>query len=168
MARHSDNAPDVIDISLSELRRKKFRIDGDDSRILELNTTDLNLLSRLKEAYPKLISLSEDAVKNLPDDAFLADDNTNFFTDEAVASVVDTLAKIDTDMRSLLDYIFDSNVAEICAPSGSMYDPVNGKFRFEHIIETLTKLYTDDISVEAGNISKRVQKHTDKYVKSKK
>lgn len=163
--RVNATATDVIDISLSELKRKKFRIDGDDSRILELNTTDLNLLTRLREAYPKLISLSQDAVKNLPDKSFMDGEDVDFFTDESVGSVVDTLTKIDADMRSLLDYIFDSNVSEVCAPNGSMYDPINGKFRFEYIIESLTNLYTNDISIEAGNISKRVQKHTDKYIK---
>lgn len=165
MAKRVNAVSDVVDISLSELRRKKFRIDGDDSRILELNTTDLNLLTRLKESYPKLISLSENAMKTLPDDDFTANADADFFTDKSVDTLVDALTQTDKEMRELLDYIFDSNVSEVCAPSGSMYDPINGKFRFEHIIESLTKLYTDDISIEAGNISKRVQKHTDKYVK---
>jgi hypothetical protein len=44
-----------------------------------------------------------------------------------------------------------------------MYDPINGAFRFEHIISTLSALYEADISSEMGTIARRVKKHTDKY-----
>lgn len=153
---------DVTDISLSVVRKKRFRIDGDDSRIIELNTSDLNILARLKEAYPKLVALAEGAFKNLPEVDGTAEDY-NFATDEATATLVTTLTEADKKMRELIDYIFDSNVSELCAPSGSMYDPINGAFRFEHIISTLSALYEADISSEMGTIAKRVKKHTDKY-----
>ena len=153
---------DVTDISLSVVRKKRFRIDGDDSRIIELNTSDLNILARLKEAYPKLVALAEEAFKNLPEVDGTAEDY-NFATDEATATLVTTLTEADKKMRELIDYIFDSNVSELCAPSGSMYDPINGAFRFEHIISTLSALYEADISSEMGTIARRVKKHTDKY-----
>ena len=153
---------DVTDISLSVVRKKRFRIDGDDSRIIELNTSDLNILARLKEAYPKLVALAEGAFKNLPEVDGTAEDY-NFATDEATATLVTTLTEADKKMRELIDYIFDSNVSELCAPSGSMYDPINGAFRFEHIISTLSALYEADISSEMGTIGRRVKKHTDKY-----
>ena len=153
---------DVTDISLSVVRKKRFRIDGDDSRIIELNTSDLNILARLKEAYPKLVALAEGAFKNLPEVDGTAEDY-NFATDEATATLVTTLTEADKKMRELIDYIFDSNVSELCAPSGSMYDPINGAFRFEHIISTLSALYEADISSEMGTIARRVKKPTDKY-----
>ena len=152
----------VVDISLDVIRKKRFRIDGDDSRILELNTSDLNILARLKEAYPKLVSLADDAFKNLPDVDQKAEDY-DFMTDEATAAVIDALKEADTNMRGLVDYIFDSNVSEICAPSGSMYDPIGGKFRFEHIVDTLAALYEADVSTEMSRVTTRVRKHTDKY-----
>lgn len=155
-------ATDVIDLNLPDLQSKRFRIDGDDNRILVLNTSDLNILSRLKEVYPKLVSLTKDAVDRLPMDA----EEEDFTVDgEAVATVVDVLTDIDTKMRELIDYLFNSNVSEMCAPNGSMYDPVNGKFRYEHIIDTLSKLYTDDITGGMNKITARVKRHTDKYVK---
>ena len=103
---------DVIDISLEVIRKKRFRIDGDDTRILELNTSDLNILARLKEVYPKLIELAESSFKQLPDvDNESAD--YDFMTDEATAQVIDALKRADKEMRDLVDYIFDSNVSEI-------------------------------------------------------
>ena len=153
---------DVVDISLSVVRKKRFRIDGDDNRILELNTSDLGILARLKETYPKLVKIAEDAFKNLPEVDGTSEDY-NFVTDEATAKLVDALKDADTKMRELIDYVFDSNVSELCAPSGSMYDPINGAFRFEHIINTLSALYETDISTEMSKVTARVRKHTDKY-----
>ena len=151
-----------LDLSLSS--RKKFRIDGDDSRVLELNTSDLNLITRLRSAYPQLKDIAQNAFKDLPD-AVIEDENYDFMEDEATSKLSEALQDADTKMRSLLDYIFDSNVSELCAPHGSMFDPVNGKLRFEHIIDTLAPLYETDISTEMNKVTANVSKHTAKYTK---
>lgn len=151
-----------LDLSLSS--RKRFRIDGDDSRVLELNTSDLNLITRLRSAYPQLKDIAQNAFKDLPD-AVIEDENYDFMEDEATSKLSEALQDADTKMRSLLDYIFDSNVSELCAPHGSMFDPVNGKLRFEHIIDTLAPLYETDISTEMNKVTANVSKHTAKYTK---
>lgn len=155
--------PDGIqDINLSVIRKKRFRIDGDDSRILELNTSDLNILARLREAYPKLVTLANDAFAQIPE-VDVQPESYDFMTDEGTTKVIEALKDADEKMRELMDYIFDSNISELCAPSGSMYDPLNGKFRFEHILDTLANLYEADVSAELNRISSRVKKHTSKY-----
>lgn len=151
-----------LDLSLSS--RKKFRIDGDDNRVLELNTSDLNLITRLRSAYPQLKDIAQNAFKDLPD-AVIEDENYDFMEDEATSKLSEALQDADTKMRSLIDYIFDSNVSELCAPHGSMFDPVNGKLRFEHIIDTLAPLYETDISTEMNKVTANVSKHTAKYTK---
>lgn len=151
-----------LDLSLSS--RKRFRIDGDDSRVLELNTSDLNLITRLRSAYPQLKDIAQNAFKDLPD-AVIEDENYDFMEDEATSKLSEALQDADTKMRTLLDYIFDSNVSELCAPHGSMFDPVNGKLRFEHIIDTLAPLYETDISTEMNKVTANVSKHTAKYTK---
>ena len=164
MAKTTKSQNDIVDLSLDIIRKKRFRIDGDNNRILELNTSDLNILTRLKEAYPKLVNLADKAFRELPNVDDKAEDY-DFMTDEATTTVIETLKKADTEMRELIDYIFDSNVSEVCAPSGSMYDPINGAFRFEHIIGILSPLYESEVSSEMGKIATRVKKHTDKYVR---
>lgn len=155
---------DIIDVNLSAIRKKRFRIDGDDNRILELNTSDLNMLARLKEAYPRLMELTDKTFTKLPEPKSSADDY-NFLEDADTTAVIQTLTEADKEMRDLMDYIFDSNVSEICAPDGSMFDPIGGTLRFEHIISALSPLYESDIETEMKNISNRVKKHTDKYRK---
>lgn len=143
----------IIDIDLSVTRKKRFRIDGDDSRIIELNTSDMTILNRLDESERRLKALAESANVDLTGE------------DETDSAVVTRLLATDKEMRDIIDYLFDSHIADICAPDGSMYDPFNGKYRFEHILETLFTLYEQNISDEIKKMRRNVQKHTDKYVK---
>ena len=144
----------IIDIDLSVTRKKRFRIDGDDSRIIELNTSDMTILNRLDESERRLKALAESANVDLTGE------------DETDSAVVTRLLATDKEMRDIIDYLFDSPVADICAPDGSMYDPFNGKYRFEHIMEILFALYEKNISEEIKKMRKNVQKHTDKYTKN--
>lgn len=145
---------DVIDLNLSDIRKKRIRINEDDDKVLELNTSDMNIIVRLKEALPKLRELAVNA-------ANFSDTDTE--TEEGLDALAKELKETDDKMRELVDYIFDSNVSEMCAGNGSMYDPFNGKFRFEYILEALTSLYESNISGEYSKMSARLATHTAKY-----
>lgn len=151
----TDKQNDIVDVDLSATAKKKFRINGDNDKILELNTSDLSIISRLNSVYPKLQKLASDAVKEL--------DEADVESDDSIAKTSATLTKIDKKMRSLLDELFDANVSETCAPTGSMYDPFNGKLRFEYIIEVLSNLFEENLQKEIAQTSKRISKHTNKY-----
>lgn len=154
----SDDA-DIVDIDLSAIKKKRFRIDGDNNRILELNTSDFGVVVRLNETYASLTELATQvAGKGFDFDA--ADDDVVKL--DKASTVIDT---IDTQMRKKIDYIFDSNVSEVCAPSGTMYDLINGKFRFEYILEKLAALYSVQIQKEYTKMAARMKKHTGKYHK---
>ena len=148
---------DIIDVDLGFVEKKKFRINGDYNRMLELNVSDMNIYSRFTQAYPKLQSLAEDARAKVKDIDLEADDSLN--------KIADFLESIDAQMREQIDYIFDTNASEICAPSGNMFDPVDGSFRYERIIETLSKLYTSGFEDEISKFKTKSTKHTSKYTK---
>ena len=147
---------DIIDLDLSVIRKKRFRINNDDSKILELNTSDMTVVTRLDEVYGKLEELVENAKK-------VAEETGD--TDSELTKMSNQLKAIDKDMRDLVDYIFNAPVSKICADDGSMYDPFNGTYRFEHIIDTLTKLYEQNLNSEYKKMRARVTKHTAKYTK---
>lgn len=151
-----------MDIDLSQFRKKRFRIDGDDNKILELNVSDLNILQRLNEKYPELIKLAQDAAEQF-DAADMGGENV--FEDGTADNISKALSEIDTKMREAMDYIFQANVSELCADNGSMYDPFNGQFRFEHIIEVLSGLYEQNLTKEIKQMTNRVNKRTSKYTK---
>jgi hypothetical protein len=155
---------DIIDLDLHETRKKKFRIDKDDNRILELNTSDMNILNRVSEAYPKLNALQERASKLMDGINTSETDNPDDVM-HGVSEMAQRLKEVDTEMRSLIDYMFDSNVSDVTAPDGSMYDPFNGSFRFEYIITLLMKQYEDNLQSEFNKMEKQLKKHTDKYTR---
>lgn len=154
----------VIDIDLSVTSKKRFRIDKNNDRILELNVSDMNIVQRISETYPKLTALQEKASKVMEGINPSADDPTDVVMKDAT-TISERLKEIDTEMRRLLDYMFDSNVSEVTAPDGSMYDPFNGSFRFEHIITVLMKQYEENLQAEFGKMEKQLKKHTEKYTR---
>lgn len=141
---------EFIDIDLSPIKKTKFRIDGDSNRILELNLQDMKMPSRLSETMPKLEELSEKWSE-------LNTDDMNELSKE--------ILELDAEIRKLVDYIFDANVSEMTAPSGTMFDMIGGKFRCEYILDTMSRLYKDTIQKEADMINKQMLKHTAKYKK---
>lgn len=154
--------PEITDVNLGFVEKKKFRIEGDNNRILELNVSDLNITSRLKTGYPKLNELFATArkeIESIPEDA------TGM---ELIDEMADRLSTIDKDMRETIDFIFDTNASEVCAPSGNMYDPVGGQIRFMRILDTLTSLYTNGLSAEFDKLKNRAEKRASKYKKNTK
>lgn len=145
-------------LAFSAIRKQRFRIDEDDNRIIELNTSDLGVITRLEELYPKLQELDEE-VANITADT---DDED---VDGMVKSMGPKLKNIDRHMRDIIDEIFDGEVADKCAPFGNMFDPIEGMTRYEHVITTLVSLYEKKLSSEATKIKNKMNAHTSKYTK---
>ena len=155
---------DVIDLDLSVTKKKKFRFDKDDNRIVEINTSDMNLMQRVSEAYPKLQELQTKASK-LTEGLDVENTESESAAIEDITTMAERLSAVDTEMRELLDYMFDAPVSAAAAPSGSMYDPFNGSFRYEHIITAVMKQYEDNLQSEFSKMEKQLKKHTDKYTR---
>ena len=156
-----NNEQEIMDIDLSPIRRRKFRIDGDGNRLLELNTTDLGIVTRLNETYPRLQEL-----QNQYSSLQVSLDEEGNVTDGSFNAMAEAVKDLDTKMRDHIDYIFDSDVSAKCAPSGTMFDPIRGSLRFEFIIDTLSKLYEEEISKNLQKRKDTMSKHTTKYKKS--
>lgn len=154
-------AEELKDISLSS--KKSFRIDGDNNRIIYLDTSDMNILVRLEETYPEIQKLAVEAADKIVKSKISEDEEGDEDTKSSLNDITEILKEIDSKMRAKLNYIFASDVADICEPTGNMYDPVGGEFRFERIIEVLTTLYANNITAEFNKMQERVKKHTAKY-----
>ena len=154
------NNENIMDIDLSATKKRKFRIDGDITRILELDIADLGIVGRLADTYPKLAELEETANG-------LVSDEDSEDTVAVMKKFGDTLKEIDSKMREYIDYIFDSNVSEVACPSGSMCDFINGTMRYDYITTQLLKLYENNMDEELKAIKKNTAKHTAKYTKKK-
>lgn len=167
-AVNNEVTEDIIDLDLSVTRKKRFRFDKDNNRIIELNTSDMNILARMSEAYPKLKEQQEKAAK-LMEGIDISDNEESVANDVLgdVDTISDRLKAIDKDMRDLIDFMFNAPVSAVAAPDGSMYDPYDGSFRFEYIITLLVKQYEDNLQSEFNKMSRQMEKHTAKYTKGR-
>lgn len=154
---------DIIDLDLSITQKKKFRFDKDDSRVVEINTSDMGILQRVNIAYPKLQALQDKSTKLT--EGIDIDDGNEASAISSIATMAERLAEVDAEMREMLDFMFDAPVSAAAAPNGSMYDPFNGSFRYEHIIAIIIKQYEDNLQSEFGKMEKQLKKHTDKYTR---
>jgi hypothetical protein len=160
-----ENTPDdIIDIELEVVKKKRFRFNKDNSKILELNTSDLNVITRLTTAYDELVNLMEDVGKTLSE---LPDDTDTESNMEQVQKISDILKQLDNQMREKVDYIFDAPVSSVLAPEGSMYDPIDGNFRYEIILDKIASLYGDTLNKEFAKMKKRVASKTSQYTQKK-
>ena len=149
--------PEITDVDLGFVEKKKFRFNGDYNRMLELNVSDLNVFVRLNEEYPKLNKFFEEAsekIQRIPEDDI-----------EGLGALAESLSAIDTAMRESVDKIFDAPVSKVCAPSGNMFDPVNGQLRYQWIIDVVTGLYANGLNAEFKKMKSKVEKKTSKYTK---
>ena len=160
ITNHTTVNNEIIDLDLSVTKKKKFRFDHDDTRIIELNTSDMGIIGRISEAYPKLTALQDKASKMMEglhdDDAYLEDD---------LKLIGARLSEVDNEMRQIIDEIFSADVSAKAAPDGSMYDPFDGTYRFEHIITLLMSQYEKNLQDEYAKIERQVKSHTEKYTK---
>ena len=110
------NNNNIIDISINGIQRKRYRINGDDNKILELNPTDFNITVRMNEAYPKLLEC-ESKISELPD--ITKDKEEEQDTVENMGKFTEKLSELNSQMCELIDFIFDSNVSELCCDGAS-------------------------------------------------
>ena len=161
MEKVTNTTNDIIDLDFSPIRKQRFRIDGDDNKIISLNLSDMGLLTRLNDIYPKLFNILSKVkdtaaeVKQIPED-----DEFDEEREDALNKFTDTLKDIDNEMKKMVDSIFNEPVADVFSTDGAMYDMVDGKFRFEHIIDRLLPLYGERYSAEAKKMKQRISEKT--------
>lgn len=155
-------AEEIRNISLSN--KKTFSIDGDLNRSIQLDTSDMNIIVRMEEVYPELQRMAVEAIDKMSGIKNKRDEEE----ESSLKDYSEVLKEIDSIMREKINYIFASDIADVCVPTGNMYDVINGEFRFEHLIDVLIRLYANDMSAEFKKMRERVKKHTAKYTNKRK
>ena len=155
MTTEKKKTGELIDISLGS-PKKKFRINGDNTKIIELNPSDVNIVSRLNDAYGQLTEMAQKA-------GTLLNEEEDANTEEELKKLSSALTKLDEDMRALVDKLFDSPVSAAVADGINMYSPYDGEFWFEHVIEVLSGLYENSFKDEFKKMNDRIHKRTNKY-----
>lgn len=157
--------PANIDIGFN-VNKQRYTVGGDLDKVIELDTSDLNIVNRLSKAVPELNKLTDKWEKanesaealSTAEDADSALKHSKEFSDN-----MDAMEKA---VRQILDDIFDSPVADTILGNTSAFSPVNGYYKFEHIINSLVKCYEQNIQDEAPKFNARkVEKYINKWIK---
>lgn len=146
----------TVDFDLSFVPKKRIRIDGDDNRVIELNTSDMGIIERIDKLADKMDELSKQYVDKKFDD--------NLDEKAETEELISEIKRLDTQMRTIVDDLFQSPISDVCVQNGTMFDMVNGQFTYEIVIEKLLTLYTDNIESETKRTLDRIRKHTNKYI----
>lgn len=144
----------AISLDIPEIARTNVWVNGDCTKVLRLNLSDMNIMKRLRESYPKLDELTEEVQSMMTSEEITSDE------------VIDAFDKINQQMKDIVDSIFDFPVSDMMCDGGSMYDIIGGQLRFEYIIDKLAGLYESTVAEEAKRLNARLAKHTNKYTKS--
>lgn len=158
------NVDGNIDLGFST-NKKRFSVGGDTSKIIEFDPSDIGVANRLaksmlkfKELENQWIALNESANKISENS-----DETNIDDTEDFSNKFDNLEK---SIKGIIDYVFDGDVADKLLGNSSAFSPVNGLFKYEHIINAMIKCYEKNIQDEAPKFNARkVNTYTHKYIK---
>lgn len=123
---------------------KEYSINGDESKILRINTTDMNILSRISKAEKELKKIAE-SCNNVTED-----------------KAIEMLSELDTKVREQIDYIFDGKVSDIIFGNINCISAAGGKPIFENFLDAVLPVIKEDISAEQENLNKKVNKYTSK------
>ena len=150
----------VIDLNLP-IEKRAFRFGQDDNRIVYINTSDFGFMERLPEAYKKLEDLQNRVTgvsEGVNGDAENLDDIM-----EGLGTMGSRLKALDTEMREVVDTLFQAPVSAAAAPDGSMYDLFEGTPRYDLIIAVLVEQFGKRYADEFKKVKEKVKKHTGKY-----
>lgn len=148
-------AEKLLNINLEKSRRKRFTIDGDENRILELNPSDLGIFARI-DNFDKVVTA---AIREFGEKQVDSDDD-NF----DVTKLGEAFTALDKLIREQLDILYDTNFSEVTTPHGTMVDPIEGEFRFQYLNDVFAELYQDQITQELKERNDKIREHTKKYV----
>jgi hypothetical protein len=142
----------VKNINLDLTPKTRVTIDGDESRFIELNTSDMGIIERMNNLSTRMNELSDKALELKTDD------------EVSTEQVANEIRVLDAEMRNIVDELFQASVSSVCVPNGTMFDMFNGDFMYERIITALVNLYVDNIGEETKKTLAKIHKHTNKYI----
>ncbi len=136
--------------------KRKYAIDGDESKILEIDLQDMAIMSRIKPAMERINRIKS----NWQD---LQDIDPENMSDEETEKLEAAYDKSEREIREAIDYLFDANVCEVLLGDMSAFTPVDGRLKYDIVISALSEQYESRIKKEmskfdVGKVNKKVQK----------
>ena len=149
-----------IDLSFRDVELTEIHVDGSDDRVILLDTADMGVLTRFREAIPQMDEIDATFRRLAADkEAAGAEDPAK------LAEMADALHDAETKLAGIINGIFNADVCGPACGGVSLYTPAGGYLLYETIIYKLAGLYGDEMQRQAELRRQRIAKHTGKYTK---
>lgn len=133
---------------------KEYAINGDESKVIRISTTDIALYDRTKKAMKNIERLSEDYRKT---EAKTSDQANELFV------------KADRDIKEQINSIFGYDVSSVVfGISNCMSVTKNGYMLFENFLNVVIPVIEKDMKEAVDKQNKRIQKYTSQVPKVEK
>lgn len=131
---------------------KEFSINGDESRVIKFNPSDMAIIQRLQEAKDNISKAMD-----IRGDIELDDEGKPVTTLENMAKVV---KHIDDTIKQQINYIFDYDVSDVVFGKQSPLANIKGEPLYVRFLESVAPVISEGIKEEREKSKKRVQKYT--------
>lgn len=162
--KEEDNNVFAGNLDLGFTNKKKFTVGGDPNRVIEFDPSDVGVANRLARSLKKLQGLADDweALNKANDGIANSEEDGDIIKSSEEFS--ERYDKLEKEVRDIIDEVFDSKIADTLLENTSVFSPVNGKFKYEHVIEAMLKCYEQQIQDEAPKFRARnMGKYSGKY-----
>lgn len=123
---------------------KEYSINGDESRILRISTSDMNIITRMDKAEKELQKIADKCKSTTADNA------------------IEALSYLDNEVRKQINYVFDGDVSDIIFGNTNCISLAGGKPIFENFLEAVLPVIKEDIFTEQKKIERKISKYTSK------
>lgn len=136
---------------------KEFSINGDESKVIRFNPTDVAIIERFAQAEKNMTTYME-KIKDYKIDE--SKDDLEKLRAEAEAQKEARLF-----ICEQVDYIFDNPVSLVVFGNQSPLSPVGGKLLFERFLDCVKPVIEADVKKENEASQKRINKYRTQYHK---
>lgn len=131
---------------------KEFTINGDKSRVIRFNPSDINLLDRLDQAE-KTITEAQDKLEE--------DIKLDANGEPERREDIEFIRKVNKLIKEQTDFIFDAEVSDVVFGNQSPMSSVKGRPFFERFFDVIKPVLEKEITKEREASAKRMSKYTD-------
>lgn len=141
---------------------KKYAINGDKSRVIKINPSDVNLLSRCEKAMAVIEKERERLLQNIT----LQPDGTIAEEDQSRPEALDALNSLEQIARNAFNEMFNGDVYDTIFAGQSPFSIVgDGKYLLESFVESFIPIIEKDLKASMAASEKRMGKYTAGYKK---
>ena len=130
---------------------KSYTINGDESKVIYINTSDLGIPKRAKQAEKELKKI--------------ADECANIEDSLSIDESIELLDKFDGQVKKIIDYIFNADVSEIVFGRTNSLSMVDGKPVFQNFLDAVIPEIVKDTDKEYKKSQKNITKYTSQVKK---